>query len=87
MARCAFGNSAVQPPARTIVSMQLKTLKIVLASVWISAMLIAGLVGQLNSVSSWALLAAVALLPPIVVMRRWNTPAQTMSESIREARR
>jgi hypothetical protein len=36
---------------------------------------------------SWALLAGVALLPPLVMMWRWNTPAQTMSEIIQEARR
>jgi len=67
--------------------MQLVTLKTVLATVWISAALIAAIAGHLNSLSSWALLAGVALLPPIVMMWRWHTPAKTMSETIQEARR
>ena len=67
--------------------MQLVSLKAMLAAVWIAAVLIAGLAGQLSSVSSWTLLAGVALLPPMVMMWRWKTPAQTMSESIHEARR
>jgi cyanate permease len=67
--------------------MQLVSLKAVIATVWVSAVLIAGLLGNLNSLSSWAVLAGVALLPPIVMMWRWNAPRQTMSESIQEARR
>jgi len=67
--------------------MQLLTLKALLASVWIAAVLIAGLVGKVNSISSWAVVAVVAVLPPAVMMWRWHTPAQTMSESINEARR
>jgi hypothetical protein len=67
--------------------MQLVTLKALLASVWIAAVMIAALAGKLNSISSWILVAAVALLPPIVMLWRGNTPAQTLSESIQEARR
>ena len=44
--------------------MQLVSLEAVLATVWISAVLIAGLAGNLNSLSSWAVLAGVAVLPP-----------------------
>jgi hypothetical protein len=67
--------------------MELVSLKAVLATVWVSAVLIAGLAGNLNSLSSWAVLAGGAVLPPIVMMWRWNAPGQTMSESIQEARR
>ena len=67
--------------------MQFVSLEAVLATVWISAVLIAGLAGSLNSLSSWAILAGVALLPPIITMWRWNTPAQAVSESMHEARR
>jgi hypothetical protein len=67
--------------------MQSRSLKAVLAAVWISAVLIAGLAGNPNSTLSWALLTGLALLPPIVMMWRWNSPAQTISESIHEARR
>ena len=68
--------------------MQLVSLKGVLATVWLSAALIAGIAGNLNSVTSWTVLAGVAVIPPIVeMMLRWNAPRQTMSESIQEGRR
>jgi hypothetical protein len=67
--------------------MQLISLKTVLATVWVLAVLIAGLTANLNSLSSWAFMAGIAVLPPIVLMWRWNAPRQTMSESIQEARR
>ena len=67
--------------------MQLVSLEAVLATVWISAVLIAGLAGNLNSLSSWAVLAGVAVLPPIVMMWPWNASRQRLSESIQEARR
>ncbi|MGE0451399.1 MAG: hypothetical protein AB7Q29_17640 [Vicinamibacterales bacterium] len=67
--------------------MQLISLKVALATVWVSAVLVVGLTGNRHSLSSWAVLAGVALLPPIVMMWRWNLPGQTMSESIQEARR
>jgi hypothetical protein len=67
--------------------MQLVSIKAVLATVWVSAVCIAGIAGNLNSLSSWTVLAGVAVLPPIIMMWRWNDPPQTMSESIQEARR
>jgi hypothetical protein len=66
--------------------MQLVSLKAVVTAVWISAVLIVGLAGNLSSISGRALLAAVALLPPIVMMWRWNIPAHRMFESIQPAR-
>ena len=68
--------------------MQLVSLNGVLATVWLSAALIAGIAGNQNSVTSWTVLAGVAVIPPIVeMMLRWNAPRQTMSESIHEGRR
>lgn len=69
--------------ARTL----LACMQAVLATVWVSVALIAGIAGNLNSVTSWTILAGVAVIPPIVMMWRWNAPRQTMSESIQEARR
>jgi hypothetical protein len=66
--------------------MQFVSLKAVLSTVWISAVLIAGFVGHVNTLSSWAVLAVVALLPPIVMTWFLNKP-ETLSESINEARR
>ena len=67
--------------------MHLLSIKAVLATGWVAAVGIAGLAGNLNSRSSWTVLAGVAVLPPMVMMWRWNDPPQSMSESIQEARR
>lgn len=60
--------------------------KIIVAAAWIAAVSVAGIVGDVNSGSSWAVLLAAGALPPIILWR-WREPAQTMSESIQEARR
>ena len=67
--------------------MQLMSLKANLAILWVSAALIAGIVLNVDSGASWTVLAGLAIIPPIVMMWRWNAPPQTMSESIQEARR
>jgi len=67
--------------------MQLASIKALSATGWFSAVCIAGIAGNLNSLSSWAVLLGVAVLPPIVMMWRWNDPPQSLSESIQEARR
>ena len=67
--------------------MQLVKLRAILAAVWVVAVLIAGFAMSPNSLSTWAVLAGVALVPPVVVMWRWHSPNQTLSESIQEARR
>ena len=70
-------------------NMQLVSIKAILAMLWVSAVSIAGMgiAGNLNSLSSWTVLAAVAVLPPLVMMRQWNDPRQSMSQSIQEALR
>ena len=68
--------------------MQLVSMKTFFAAtVWVSAVSMAGIAGNMSSVSSWTVLAGVALLPALVMMQRWNGPGQTMSQSIQEARR
>ncbi len=67
--------------------MQLVSIKPVIAMLWVSAAFIVGIVGNVNSFSSWILLAGLAVFPPLILMWRWNAPRQTMSESIREALR
>jgi hypothetical protein len=67
--------------------MQLFSIKRVIAMLWVSATFIIGIAGNLDSFSSWAVLTGVAVVPPLVMMWRWNDPRQTMSESIQEALR
>jgi len=47
-------------------------------------MIAIGLITHVTSPSSVAVLALVALIPPVVLWRFWNVPDQSMSESIRK---
>ena len=67
--------------------MQLVSIKAVIGMLWVSTVSVVGIAGNLNSVTSWIVLAVVAVVPPLVVLWRWNDPRQTMSESIQEALR
>jgi hypothetical protein len=67
--------------------MQLVSIKPVIAMLWVSAAFIVGIAGNFDSLSSWAVLTGVAVVPPLVMMWRWNDPRQTMSEAIQEALR
>lgn len=67
--------------------MQLQHYKAALAAVWVLAICTVGFATRMTSVSAVAVLAAVALLPPLVMLRLWHDPSQSMSESIQEARR
>ena len=67
--------------------MQLVSMKPIIAMLWVLTVSVVGIAGNLNSVTSWIVLAVVAVVPPLVVMWRWNDPRQTMSESIQEVLR
>jgi hypothetical protein len=67
--------------------MQLVSIKAIIATLWVSAVFIAGIAGNVDSLPRWTVLAGVAVLPPLVMMRRWNDPRQSMSQSIQEALR
>jgi len=67
--------------------MQLVSIKAIIAMLWVSTAFIVGIAGNLNSFSSWTVFAGVAVVPPLVMMWRWNDPRQTMSETIQEALR
>ena len=40
-----------------------------------------------HSVSNWIVVACLAVVPPLVARSFWRAPEQTISESIRDARR
>jgi Cu/Ag efflux pump CusA len=67
--------------------MQFENKKVTFATVWVVAMVALGFAANVTSLSGWTILAGLAALPPIVMLRFWSEPAQSMSESIREARR
>jgi hypothetical protein len=67
--------------------MQLDSIKTIVTAVWVSAVCTAGIAGNLRSLTDWAVVAGLAVLPPLVMMWRWNDLRPTMSESIQEALR
>ena len=67
--------------------MQLEHTKAMLAGAWILAAIVLGVVGGVTSVGARLVLAGVALVPPLAILLFWHGPSQTMSESIRQARR
>jgi hypothetical protein len=66
--------------------MQPKYLKATISAVWVCALCAVALFGHVTF-SAWVLLAALAVLPPLVVMRYWRAPVQTVSQSIQEVLR
>jgi hypothetical protein len=67
--------------------MQTHYVKTAVMGVWILAVGALGYVLGATSLVGLAVLVAMALTPPVVMMRLWRAPSQSMSESIREARR
>jgi hypothetical protein len=72
--------------SRYACSMQPKYMKAAISAVWVCALCAVALFVHLTF-SAWVLLAAFAVLPPLVVMRYWRDPVQTTSESIQEVLR
>ena len=67
--------------------MQLERIKWVVTGAWVTAAAILGLfVGDVTW-QMWAAFIALAVLPPLALLLWWTDPAQTMSETISEARR
>ena len=67
--------------------MQLERIKWVVAGVWMIAAVILGLFVRDLSWQIWAAFIALAVLPPLALLFWWTDPAQTMSETISDARR
>ena len=63
--------------------MQLEQTKVTFAAVWALAASAVTIVGSPRSLLNWTVLAVV-FLPPLVMLRWWNGPRQTMSENIQE---
>jgi hypothetical protein len=59
----------------------------VVAAGWILILFAVGLLAQLRTVSGWTGMTLLAGSSLIMLRVLWRDPAQTMSQSIREARR
>ena len=66
--------------------MQLERIKWVVAGVWMIAAVVLGLFVRDLNWQIWAAFIALAVLPPLALLFWWTDPAQTMSETISEAR-
>ena len=66
--------------------MKLDYIKTIGAAVWVVAMCAIGVVLGTTSLIGWTVLAGFALLPPLVIARRWKHDP-TLSESIHDALR
>lgn len=62
-------------------------LKLALMVSWMLALGVVGYLTGTTSPAAWTALGVLSLTLPIVMMKLWRVPAQSMSESIREARR
>ena len=67
--------------------MQLPYTKVAVAAAWILTACVIAVITAPSSAGAAALLVSIALLPPMLMLRGWNGPPQTLSESIQEARR
>ena len=67
--------------------MQLVSIKPIIALLWVLAVFVIGIARNLDSFSSWTVVTGVAVVPPLVMMWRWNDPVPTMSQAIQEALR
>jgi hypothetical protein len=67
--------------------MRTDQLKAGVIGTWILAAGVLAYISDPTSLAGWTVLAAVAATPPVVMMRLWRAPAQTVSESIREVLR
>ena len=66
--------------------MQLQNIKMTISGAWVLAALVIAIVVQ-PPMMGVILLGSLALIPPLLMLLLWNHPAQTLSESIDEARR
>ena len=54
---------------------------------WTIVVCLVALAIGINSVSNWVIVACLAVVPPLVARSFWRAPDQTISESVRDARR
>ncbi len=63
--------------------MERRYVKAVITVAWLLVVGAAGLASSLVSGYAWGVVALLAVMPPYMMIRFWNDPPQTMSESIR----
>jgi hypothetical protein len=82
---CTFEQTTRSRP-RMLRVMELQHIKMTVSGLWVLIAVFIAIVADLSAPGLIAL-AGVGLLPPLALLLLWNDPAQTISESIHEARR
>jgi hypothetical protein len=67
--------------------MTLLQIKRSMAVLWAVSIVALGFLGHVTSVSNWLALIALTVLPPTLLMYRWQTPQPSTSERIQDALR
>jgi hypothetical protein len=60
--------------------------KTLLFVAWVMAVSVAAIAIGITSVPNWIVVTCIALVPPLVALRFWRAPEQTIAESIHDAR-
>ena len=71
---------------RMLERMELQRIKMTVSALWVLTAVVIATVADLSWSEALAL-ASFGLLPPLAMLLLWNDPAQTISQSIQEARR
>jgi hypothetical protein len=66
--------------------MAMKQIKMIVAVVWVAAVIVVGMLLGVSAPGRLALLAAFCVLPPFGMMFLWSEPQETLSESIQGGR-
>ena len=67
--------------------MNLQYVRGTLVTAWACSVVTIGLLAHAGSITSWVTLALVAVVPPTVLMHRWNEPVPSTSQQIQQALR
>jgi hypothetical protein len=67
--------------------MELQHYKAAVLIMWVLVACTLGIATGMTALPALALLVVLALVPPLVMMRLWTDPPQTIAESIHQARR
>ena len=65
--------------------MKIESIQALIVGGWLLGLGAIGLSVNLTSAAGWSPLVGLGLLPPVIMLRMWKQPEQTISESIREA--
>lgn len=67
--------------------MSINKLRLTAGALWIAAMGAIGWASGTESTTTWVVIVALMLVPPVLLTRFWHAPAKSLSETIQDALR